>query len=378
MKKVIIVLAALMVISLFVVSGSQASAAEQTYTWKMAQYHPVGSMLDGMSKEFIRRVEEGSNGRISIRYYPGDLLGDYIVQQEAVTSGSLEFAYTGPVTKSSPKWDIFTMGYTGWNIEHGKDKFGVDGWMFEVWDDICKDCNWKLLSIAPGGSIIGGECVISSKSFDPLNPDGIKLRVMAADNLLVRWKALGYNPVIMPFSEISSALALNTIDASAGCTAQEFTVFGDAFNYAYALNDVQTAIPLIMNLKLWNSLSEEDQKLIMESADFTNDPNFGWDAWKVAVEKDYNNNLLPWQIIVTLDGDQWATLAEKARAAEWPAIEEKIGKELMDKIKANVPPLPWGKTLDEMNYGWGKIFTTEWLEARQGAVYSKNPPPVKK
>ena len=113
MKKIIIVLAALMVMSLFVVSGSQASAVEQTYKWKMAQYHPVGTMLDRISKKFIEKVEKASNGRITIKYYPGELLGDYIIQQEAVHSGSLELAYTGPVTKTNPKWDIFTMEYTG-------------------------------------------------------------------------------------------------------------------------------------------------------------------------------------------------------------------------------------------------------------------------
>jgi len=129
------------------------------------------------------------------------------------------------------------MGYTGWNIDQAEEKFGQDGWLFSIWDVISGECNWKLLSIAPGGSAVDGESIISNKSFDPLNPEGIKLRVIPSDNLLTRFKALGFNPAIMPFSEVSSALALGTIDASAGCIPQEYAVFGDTFKYAYVLQD---------------------------------------------------------------------------------------------------------------------------------------------
>jgi len=378
MKKIIIVLAALMIISLFVVSGTQAIAAEKTYQWKMAQYHPVGTMLDRVSKRFIEKVEEASNGRISIKYYPGELLGDYIVQQEAVQSGSIDIAFTYPITKTNPKWDALALGYVGWNADQAEAKFAQDGWMFEIVDDIAAECNWKLLSVAPGGSAIGGTNIISNKSFDLLDPKGIKLRVMAAENLVTRYQAIGFNPVIIPFSEVSSALALGTIDASAGVIAQELGIFGDAFKYAYCISDDQTVIPLIMNRELWDTLSEEDQQLLLDAADFTDDPEFGWDAWKAAIEKSYNEELLPWQIVVTLDGDGWATLAEKAREKEWAHVEKIVGKDMMDRIRANAPELPWGLTLDEMNYGWGKVLTTEWLEARQGQVYTKNPPEVKK
>ncbi|GAI74230.1 unnamed protein product [marine sediment metagenome] len=50
----------------------------------------------------------------------------------------------------------------------------------------------------------------------------------------------------------------------------------------------------------------------------------------------------------------------------------------MDIIRANAVELPWGLTVDEMNYGFGKVVTTEWLTERQGGVFTKNPPPVKK
>ena len=40
-----------------------------------------------------------------------------------------------------------------------------------------------------------------------------------------------------------------------------------------------------MNLDLWKFLSEEDQKLILAAADFTDDPEFGWDAWKDAIKE---------------------------------------------------------------------------------------------
>lgn len=377
MKKIIIVLTALMIMSLFVVSGTQA-AAEKTYKWKMSQPYPSGTMLFNITEAFIERVDKASNGRIKITHYPGDLLGDYMVQQEAVGSGAQELAITWPGTAMNPKWDILGMGYVGWNSDHGKAAFGPGGWMLPVLDDIAAECNWKILSIFPSGSTTGGDCVISNDSFDPVNPEGRKLRVQASQNYTIRYAAMGFNPVTMPMSEVSSALALGTIDASAGCVPTEFAIYGDAFSYAYIYAPVLFPAELILTRTVWDSLSEADQKLLLEAADFTTDANFGWQAWEIDAVRNYEEDLLPWQILVTLDGDQWATMAEKARAAEWPYLEKLIGTELMDTIKANAVELPWGLTLDEMNYGFGKVLTTEWLTERQGGVFTKNPPPVKK
>jgi len=377
MKKIIIVLAAIMILGLFVVSGTQA-AAQNTYNWKMSQPYPEGTMLYNVTEAFIDRVEKASNGRIKITHYPSDLLGDYVTQQEGVQSGGQELAYTWPVTKMSPKWDIMGIGYTGWNSQHGLDTWGPNGWLLPVVDEIAKEVNWKVLGIAPSGSTTTGDIVISNQSFDPDSPEGRKIRVQGSKNYTVRYGTLGFNPITMPMSEVSSALALGTIDASAGCVPTEFTIYGDAFTYGYLYADTLFPALLILNRDVWDSLSPIDQEILVKAGDMSNHPNFGWEIWEKDVIRNYEEDLLPWQVIVTPDGDSWARRAEKARNEEWAYLESVIGKDLMDIVRENAVDLPWGLSVDEMDYGYGEVLTTEWLTERQGGVFTKNPPKVER
>ncbi len=377
MKKLTVSLIIIAVLGAIILGASQSVFA-QNYNWKMAQPYPEGTMLYNIAEKFIEKVAKASDGRIKITHYPSDLLGDYMVQQEAVGSGALELAITWPGSAMDPRWDILGMGYIGWNSDHGKEIYGPDGWMNPVLDEIAKACNWKIIGMSPNGATVGGDCVISNQSYDPLDPAGRKIRVQASENYTYRYKAMGYSPITMPMSEVSSALALGTIDASAGAVHTEFAIYGDAFKYVYMYSPVLFPAQWIMTRSLWDSLSEADQNLILEAANFFDDPEYGWEAWEDDAVNSYENDLLPWQIIVTLDGDAWATMAEKARAAEWPFMETIIGKEFMDVIRANAVELPWGKTLDEMKYGYDKVLTTEWLKNRQGEVYTKFPPEVKR
>ena len=66
----------LAIVTAFVFTAVPASAAPQ-YTWRLAQVHPVDSEYDILAKEFARKVEERSNGRIHIDVFSGGVLGDW-------------------------------------------------------------------------------------------------------------------------------------------------------------------------------------------------------------------------------------------------------------------------------------------------------------
>jgi len=311
-------------------------------------------------EDFVRLVDEGSNGRIKITHYPGTLLGDYGVQQQSVAAGTQAMAFVFPQTAINPKWDVRTLNYIVYNWEQAYEMFKPGGWMVSLWDQIALESNWKILVF----SCVGSNTMISNKLFDPLNPEGLKVRVPGFRSWVAAYKSLGFSPVGMPMAEVASALALNTIDASAGCSHAEFKIYGDAFEYVYAYQDLFQAAPLVMNLDLWNSLSPGDQQFLLSAAQEATEDK--WPEFTQIVADEWNG-LLDFQKVVSLDGDGWATCAQKVRASQWDVAEAWIGKDLVDIVRANAAPLPWGKTIDEMNYGFG-INTSEWLINRQGEV----------
>ena len=363
-KKWIGVVVAISVVLALVVlmggTGCAKPAEEATYDWKISQPYPSGMMLYDLVEDFMGRVADTSDGRITITHYPGDLLGDYSVQQESVAAGTHEMCYTWPLTSLNPKWDAMWLGYIMYNWEQGIEAVKSGGWLLSIFDPIAEETNWKIIGVVPTG-----ETNVQSKQlYDPLNPEGRKVRIQPTSSWVARFEALGYSPVTMPMSEVATGLATGAIDAAAGFAQQEMRVYGDCFTYVYCYHDMYTGTMGVMNLDTWNSLSAEDQEIVQKAMARSIDAVEG--RFGDLVAKDWND-LLDWQIVVSLDGDAWSTCAEKARAAEWTAAEEWIGKDLVDVIREHAEPLPWGLTIDEMDYGFG-VLTSDWIIARQGEV----------
>ncbi|MFC1931968.1 TRAP transporter substrate-binding protein DctP, partial [Chloroflexota bacterium] len=321
---------------------------------------PRGTVLFDTAENFKVLVEGNSEGRMTITHYPGTLLGDYSIQQESVAAGTLDMCWTFPVSTLNPAWDLRGIGYITYNERGAEEMFKPGGWAEPLWDQIAEKANWKQLGVL----LTAGCHIISNEMYDPLDPGGLKLRVQATKSFIPKYQALGFNPITMPMSEAASALRVGTIDAVAGAGNSEFRIYGDAFEVVTAYHDRFAGAHFIINLDLWKSLSEDDRAILHEAASQTIGHAFS--NYKNDVAKDWND-LLEWQKVVTLDGDTWAKCAEKVREAEWNTAEEWIGKDTMDIVRAHADPLPWGKTLDEMEYAYGLI-NTDWLIARQGEV----------
>ena len=337
-----------------------AVPAGPTYDWNISQPYPEGTLLYATVEDLVERVAAASDGRITLTHYPGTLLGDYTAQQEAIAAGTHDMAFTWPSTAMNPKWDISKLGSIMYNWEDAYAAFEPGGWNSTLWDGIAEETNWKLLGLNPGGSMN----VISNKLFDITNPGGLKIRVQSNRVIQARYDALGFNPITMPMSDVASSLAIGTIDASSGCSFAEFKVYGDAFKYVYAVSEHFSATPGVMNLDLFNSLSAADQKLLLDAASGATDA--AWEKLGDDVVKNWNG-LLDWQIVVTLDGNRWSALAQKVRDGEWTAAEALLGTNLVDLVREHATPLPWGLSLEEMNYGWG-ILTNDWVINRQGSI----------
>jgi TRAP-type C4-dicarboxylate transport system substrate-binding protein len=332
-----------------------------TYEWRLSQPYPEGTLLYNTAEVFIEHVEADSNGRITIEHFPGELLGDYLVVQEAVAAGSIDFCFTWPSTDVHPGWDVFWMGFDIYNMDQAFEKYRIGGWGTAVWDAVAEMSNWKMLGAMSSGS----DEIQSKELYDPVNPEGRKIRVQASAQAAAKYAAVGYSPVTMPMSEVSTALATGVIDAAAGCNHQEFAAYGEGFDYLYAVHDLWAGTPLFTNLDLWNSLSVDDQHILEHAAELAYE--YGWEHFEEATVGQWND-LYDFQIVIGVDGTDWATMAQKARTAAWTEAEATAGTENVDLIRANAEPLPWGLTIDQMDYGFG-IVNTEWLMARQNGVY---------
>ena len=121
MKKSILVFLSL-VISLSLLAGcgggaktpaTGGSVGEETYNWRFAHEENNGSIQDVYVKEFVRILEEKSEGKIKIDIYPVGQIGDATQQAELLQNGGLEFAMISPGNTGTlvPENQLFSLHF---------------------------------------------------------------------------------------------------------------------------------------------------------------------------------------------------------------------------------------------------------------------------
>lgn len=318
----------LFTLMLILVISQIGYAAEKTYKWKLGQPYTKGTLQWELVEDWINRIQDASNGRIIITHYPGELLGGYVVQAEAVARGAQEITLTWPTTGvAGPGADLSLMGY----VFRTWDDFsvGMTGWMYKMQKDLYKQVDWEVLGSLPDGMLI----MVSTKKFDPMpGPKELKIRLMPTETVQVRYRALGFRTLSMPMSEFATAMSLGTVDAGGNVAWSEaWYNYKDVIKYVYNSQDMTSALFLIMNKSLFASLSEADQKMITDiSLNWTRSV---YAAIKQENEK-YRQQLIAFGVeIVDFTDKQWVANAKVGRAKEWPLMEKKVGKAIMDVVR---------------------------------------------
>lgn len=96
---------------------------------------------------------------------------------------------------------------------------------------------------------------------------GLKIRVMENPLHLELWNALGASPTAMAASEAMTGLQQGTIDAvEMFHTAYATSGFAELCKYYVNTNHIYTCGALLLSVKVWNGMSEADQKVFTDAA----------------------------------------------------------------------------------------------------------------
>ena len=96
---------------------------------------------------------------------------------------------------------------------------------------------------------------------------GLKIRVIPNPVFLATFKALGANPVGMPYREVYNALENKTVDAQETPVGLIYaSKFYEVQKYLTLTGHIYTPYVLLASKKWFSALSDADKKLVMEAA----------------------------------------------------------------------------------------------------------------
>ena len=224
--------------------------------------HPVHQAMVYMAQ----RCKEISDGDLTIEIYPSGQLGSEQQCVELLQIGSLAITKVSAAVMESFVEDFKVLGlpYVFRSREHS---FKVlDG---EIGKELLRSTEpfWiRGLCFYDAGS--RSFYTIDKPVYSPDDLKGLKIRVMKSITAMEMVKALGGSPTPISWGELYTALQSGVVDGAENNPPSFYTSHHYEVCKYYSLNE-HTTVPdvLIVSMKVWNKLSEQEKEWLQQAAD---------------------------------------------------------------------------------------------------------------
>lgn len=253
-------LAAIMATAIF--AAAPVSAEEL----KAADIHPAGYPNVVAVEHMGKKLAEATKGRLTIKMFPGGVLGDEKSMIEQTQAGGIDILRTslGPIGPIVPEVNVFNMPFVFRSEAHMRKV--IDG---PIGDELLKKISDSSANLIALGWMDGGTRNMYSKKpiRKPADLAGQKIRMMGNPLFVDTMNAMGGSGISMGFGELYSALQTGVVDGAENnepsyVSSNHFTV-----TKVYSLTG-HLMIPeiFVFSKAKWNKLSAEDQTLIRKLA----------------------------------------------------------------------------------------------------------------
>lgn len=272
--------------------GSASGAEKSTlrYGHSAPPTDPGGVIADKIAAD----TAEATDGEVAIEVFPSGQLGGEVEIVEQLRSGSVDMAFVtgGALSNFVPDIAVLDMPFLFDNLDHAKKV--LNG---EVGNQI------KEQAAEEGFQILGfydyGEGHLANNKQEIKEPGdlkGLQMRTLENDIFMDTFKALGADPVPMPFPEVYSAIQQGVVD---GTDPVNVAMIGGKL---FEVTDYYTEISLnyrsgilLMNKDKFDGLSEETktelETVVQESIDHYHSvvyPEYEESVKKILTDNDVN------------------------------------------------------------------------------------------
>ncbi|MCG5238480.1 TRAP transporter substrate-binding protein [Azospirillum doebereinerae] len=259
-------LAGLVVPGLMLLAGGAAAAAEYKdrsvkFAFQNVKEHPQGQG----AQRFSDLVEKGSGGKIKVKLFPGGTLGGDVQTISALQGGIVEMSVmnAGILVSLAKEFALVDLPFLFNN--GGEADALLDGPVGE-----------KLMGKLPEKGLVGlgfwdlgfrnltnnRHPVATAKDIA-----GLKIRVIQTPIYIDVFKALGANPVPLPFPELFTALETGTVDGQENpFKTIELTKFNEVQKYLTVTRHIYNPQSLIVSKKFWDTLNADEKSLFQTAA----------------------------------------------------------------------------------------------------------------
>lgn len=254
-------------LTLFILTLTASTAIAAPIVFRFAGQSPPNHTATKTMRAMAREIAEKTQGRVEVKVYPANQLGNYSLVMEEMIRGTIDMSMMSIASEFDPRLEIvYINGYVS-SYGEAKKVFDPDAWLPKKLDSLLNPLGVKLI-----GSYIEGMIGIASVKpiKEPLNPKvdkGVLTRIPNMDVYSLGAKAMGFRPITIPYSDVYQSMQTGVCDAADGYpVAAAYTILGDVMKYWYHTNYSMEYLAIMVSQKSWAKLTAADQKAIQEIA----------------------------------------------------------------------------------------------------------------
>jgi TRAP-type C4-dicarboxylate transport system substrate-binding protein len=324
------------VVFLCIATAAATASAAPEFTLRFAGQLPPEHPGTGYMNQIAKEILERSGGRIEIKVYPANQLGDYGLVHQELIKGTIDMAMISVPGDIDPRMNfVYINGYAT-DYDTLEKVFEPGSWAYKKMNEFNQALGVKFL----GFNVEGFIGIASTKALvEPLNPavdKGVLCRVPNMSAYQLPAEAMGFRTMTIPYSDLYTSLQTGVVDAVDGLPpAAAYSILKDVTKYWYALNYSIECEPYFISMKTWEKLKPEDRDMIEEVVSAIA-------AKSVPLAKTEDERYMKLMeeagIQVFKYSEEELLPLMKAVATTWPALANTMTKEFVDEFVKELAP----------------------------------------
>lgn len=335
-KQLLWALLAIFVLSTAIVTGTAtSSSAADTVKLKVAgisapEYRGTKSLYT-----IKEEVEKKTDGRIVLDIFPANQLGDYTQVFEEIRRGTIEMGLIFLPSQFDVMLEIGSLPYLAQTGEGMQKQLSPGSYVYNTIENSLDKLGVKLLRIYGDGFIGVGAAKKPANAAVPGADKDALIRIAPLAVYKETAQDLGYRTTNIPYADTYSAIQTGVCDGWIGGSAQiNYLSFRDVIEYYIPYNCLFDQTAYIINQKLWDSFSDEEQKIFMEAVNKQADKSF---ADSEAEDLEFQAKLEEAGVeIIEISDEEREALAMYIRETTWPKLAEIYGEDTIQKIQKSM------------------------------------------
>jgi C4-dicarboxylate transporter DctM subunit len=308
-----------------------AAAGGEVYNWDFTITSGSTSTWHEGAELFAETLREKSGGRMNVSIFANEQLsgGDQAAGVEQLMNGEKAFSYNSTIIYAGldPRFGAINAPFLYTDLAQAEQ--AIDTSALAAYEELSESKGVKLLGFGESGfrQVTNNVRPID----DPADLAGVKMRIPGIGLFTDAYRLLGANPTTMNFAEVFTSLQQGTIegqenpiDVIHSSGLQEVQKYLTIWNYVY------DPIILGMNKELFDSLTPEDQQIVLDAAAKANELQIRSNREKEAGQLEELRTAME----VTELSPEQAEAFQQAMAPLYEQYQDIWGAELAEAVQA--------------------------------------------